>query len=76
MYKLKIKYIFRKFLIEEQIDFAIEHKLAFAVDNFVKVSTVKYGYKIISWVASKIKIAQPTRQVFFERDRDAVWDTY
>ena len=33
--------VFRKFLTEEQVGFAIGYTAAFMVDNFVKVSAVK-----------------------------------
>ena len=39
---------FKKFLTEEQVGFAIGYTSAFVVDNFAKVSAVRYGYKTIS----------------------------
>ena len=68
--------VFRKFVTEEQVGFAIGYTAAFVVDKFVKVSAIQYGYKTVSWVASKNKIAQPTSQVLFERAIDAVRDAY
>jgi hypothetical protein len=66
----------KRFFTEEQIGFAIGYTAAFVVDNFVKVSAVKYGYKTVSWVASKTKISSPTGQVLFERVVDGVWNAY
>ena len=66
----------KKLLTEEQVGFAIGYTAAFIVDNFVKVSAVKYGYKTISWVASKTRISPPTGQVLFERVVDGVWNAY
>ena len=65
-----------RFLTEEQVGFAIGYTAAFVVDNFVKISAIKYGYKTVSWVASKTKIAQPPGQVLFERAVDGIWDAY
>jgi hypothetical protein len=67
---------FRKFLTEEHVGFAIGYTAAFVVDNFVKVSGIRYGYKTLDWVASKTKITQPTPQVLFERAVDAIFDAY
>ena len=66
----------KTFFTEEQIGFAIGYTAAFVVDNFAKVSAVKYGYKTVSWVASKTKISSPTGQVLFERVVDGVWNAY
>ena len=63
---------FKKLLTEEQIGFAIGYTAAFVVDNFVKVNAVRYGYKTVSWVASKTRISPPTSQVLFERIVDGV----
>lgn len=68
--------VFRKLFTEEQVGFAIGYTAAFVVDKFVKVNAIRYGYKTVSWVASKTKIAQPTPQVLFERAIDAVFDAY
>ena len=66
----------KNLLTEEKIGFAICYTAAFVVDNFVKVSAVQYGYKTISWVASKTRISPPTGQVLFERVIDGVWNAY
>ena len=65
-----------RFFTEEQIGFAIGYTAAFVVDNFVKVTAVRYGYKTVTWVASKTKISPPTGQVLFERVVDGVWNAY
>ena len=67
---------FKKLLTEEQIGFTIGYSATFVVDNFVKVSAVRYGYKTISWVARKTRISPPTGQVLFERVIDGVWNAY
>lgn len=66
----------KKILTEEQVGFAIGYTAAFVVDNFVKVSAVKYGYKAVGWIASKTRISPPTGQVLFERVVDGVADAY
>ena len=75
--------VFNKLFTEEQVGFAIGYTAAFVVDNFVKVSAIKYGYKTIrysyktiSWVAAKTKISAPTGQLLFERVVDGVWNAY
>ena len=66
----------RKLLNQEQVGFAIGYTAAFVIDNFVKVSALKYGYKTVNWIASKTTISPPTRQVIFERVVDGVWNAY
>jgi hypothetical protein len=66
----------KRLFTEEQIGFAVGYTAAFVVDKFVKVSAIKYGYKTVSWVASKTKISPPTGQVLFERAVDGVWNAY
>ena len=65
-----------RFITEEQLGFAVGYTAAFVVDNFFKVSALKYSYKAVSWVASKTKISPPTGQVLFERVVDGVWNAY
>ena len=67
---------FNKFLTEEQVGFAIGYTAAFMVDNFVKVSAVRYSYGALSWVARKTRISPPTGQVLFERVVDGVSNAY
>ena len=64
------------FITEKKVGFAIGYSAAFFVDNFVKFSVVKYGYKKVSWIASKTKITKPTSQVLFERVVDGITDAY
>lgn len=47
--------VFKKVFTEEQIGYALGYTAAFVVDNFIKVSAVKYGYKTVSWIANKTK---------------------
>lgn len=61
---------------QEQIGFAIGYTAAFVVDNFVKVSAIKYGYKTVNWIATKTKIDKLPSQVLFERAIDAVTEAY
>lgn len=61
---------------QEQIGFVIGYTAAFVVDNVVKVNAIKYGYKTVSWVATKTKIDQLPTQVLFERAIDAVMEAY
>ena len=61
---------------QEQIGFVIGYTAAFVVDNFVKFSAVKYGYKTVNWVATKTKIDKLPTQVLFERAIDAVTEAY
>jgi hypothetical protein len=63
-------------ITEKQIGFTIGYIAAFVVDNFFKVTVIRYGYKTLGWVATKIKITQPAPQVLFERVVDAVRDAY
>lgn len=42
--------------VQEQIGFGVGYTAAFVVDKFVKVSAIKYGYKTVSWIATKTKI--------------------
>ena len=64
------------FITEKKVGFAIGYTAAFFVDNFVKFSAVKFGYKKISWIASKTKITRPTSQLLFERAVDGIRDAY
>ena len=67
----------KRFFTEEQIGFTIGYTAAFVVDNFVKVSAIKYGYKTVSWIANKTKNPSPlTGQILFERVVDGVWNAY
>ena len=68
--------LFPNFFTEEQVGYAVGYTAAFIVDNFTKVTAIKYGYKTVSWMASRTKIARPTGQVLFERAIDAVRDAY
>ena len=72
-----------RILTEEQVGFAIGYTAAFVVDNFVKVSALKYGYKTIkrgyktvTWIADKTKISRPAGEILFERVVDGVWNAY
>ena len=51
----------KKVFTEDQIIFVIVYFVAFVVDNFVKISVIKYGYKTAIWVASKTKISPPMK---------------
>lgn len=62
--------------VQEQIGFAVGYTAAFVVDKFVKVSAIKYGYKTVSWIATKTKIDNLPAQVLFERAIDAVTEAY
>jgi hypothetical protein len=45
----------KRLVRQEQVGLVVGYTAAFIVDKFIKVSAVQYGYKTISWIASKIK---------------------
>ena len=70
------RFLAGNFITEEQVGFAVGYTAACVVDNFVKVSAIKYGYKTVNWVAQRTKISRPPAQILFERIVDGVWEAY
>jgi hypothetical protein len=63
-------------LTEEQVGFAIGYIAAFVVDKFVKVSAIRYIYKVIKYIAVRTKIPTPSPEVLFERAVDSILEAY